>query len=916
MGTSNVKAIWRGAALALSLAAPGALAVPAAGPAPPRPLSEAEREAVRLAADYLARGPAAFQEALASSSPLRTLTPAAARDEIEVRAGVRGDVSWELQTPDRNAPGDLAVFSIEAPSGLDDTLLLRMVKEKEGWRIVWLRSYHEPWRDGRAEARKEEGETARLSIPKLVVVAAAGGLAAALLLLVGISFLPEKPLIAARWALPGLAVLAGTVFVLSGRLPVRGLSFRAPELLAKLRRGTDVERLASLLSLRRKLEAGEPRETAACLALALQNPQPMAQLWIAQRLLAAGALPEARRVLNGVKRDPPVPWSAVLRARMAFFEKKETDAAAAYETASTQGILHDGLLLEAIAISRALGAEIPDPAQQQKLWAFGARSANARLALATGLARDEKREQAEAALLGAWRERPLDREVLLGEGDLDELLHRPAVLDLLQLSAPDEPFVASDEVGRRAIELPPGAVARVCGRSLRVTLGLSQLQVPGGAELAPPGTPAEDAGAERRALEARALADVPALTADPPRVGAFVQPVSRGRVLRTCFVLARKNRWQDLVAVTSRLSGKDEQVPAELLMLRAQALRRLGRTEDARELLVELGDSPGFAKRNDPIEQYELGELFAGLEEYDRGIRFLEKAAARLKREALLDRVVQVKTERGLAARFASSISPHFEVRFPPERRDGFGEEALRVLEAERKRLAKWLPASERRTTVQILWLQEFRRTYGASGDVLGLYDGKIRVPLGGVGRFGAFAVSIVTHELAHALISDMTKDNAPRWFHEGLAQHLEMRRSRPNDIVQYEKDRSLLSLPVVEMVLTRMPDPYFVEQAYEESAWAVAYLDARWGTAGLSRLMGAYRDGLAGDDALQKAVGVSLAQLSREFVAWSLQQPKVLHDEIVAYDDAPDDSFHWANDPKAPLGARKPAEIPESLTN
>jgi hypothetical protein len=286
-----------------------------------------------------------------------------------------------------------------------------------------------------------------------------------------------------------------------------------------------------------------------------------------------------------------------------------------------------------------------------------------------------------------------------------------------------------------------------------------------------------------------------------------------------------------------------------------------------------------------------------------------------MRREALQERIVQVRTEQKLAGRFESFASAHFDVRFPPERQDNFGREAARVLEAERVRLARWLAArDDLKTTVQILFFEEFRRTYGSGGDVLGLYDGKIRVPLAGVGRFGPFVVSIVTHELSHALIADLTKDNAPRWFQEGLAQHLEMRRFRPNYIMQYQAQGALLSLPMVEAVLERFPDPYFVEQAYQESEWAVAYIDAKWGVEGLKKLMGAYREGLFGDGALQKALGVDTAGLSRDFVAWSLKQPKMLHDEIVAYDDTPDEGFHWSRDPKEPLGKTKPVEIPESL--
>src|SRR3954451_8758989 len=86
-------------ALAVALFTPLRPAL-AAAPAPeaPRPLSEAERQAVALAADYLDRGPAAWWDRLSRDAPLRRLGREAALAEIEVRAGSPAGAEWELET--------------------------------------------------------------------------------------------------------------------------------------------------------------------------------------------------------------------------------------------------------------------------------------------------------------------------------------------------------------------------------------------------------------------------------------------------------------------------------------------------------------------------------------------------------------------------------------------------------------------------------------------------------------------------------------------------------------------------------------------------------------------------------------------------------------------------------------------------
>ncbi|MEK7283248.1 MAG: hypothetical protein AAB249_05510, partial [Acidobacteriota bacterium] len=53
-------------------------------------------------------------------------------------------------------------------------------------------------------------------------------------------------------------------------------------------------------------------------------------------------------------------------------------------------------------------------------------------------------------------------------------------------------------------------------------------------------------------------------------------------------------------------------------------------------------------------------------------------------------------------------------------------------------------------------------------------YDGKIRVPIGGLKQINAEARRVLLHELAHAFIAGKSRGTAPRWLHEGLAQKIE----------------------------------------------------------------------------------------------------------------------------------------------
>ena len=95
----------------------------------PRPLSEAERGAVTCAIHYLSGGPEALWNDLAATSPLRSLGQPAASLEIAARCGPVKNAKWSLETVVPSLRDRMAVFSVEYPSGADDTVAFDMATE-------------------------------------------------------------------------------------------------------------------------------------------------------------------------------------------------------------------------------------------------------------------------------------------------------------------------------------------------------------------------------------------------------------------------------------------------------------------------------------------------------------------------------------------------------------------------------------------------------------------------------------------------------------------------------------------------------------------------------------------------------------------------------------------------------------------
>src|SRR4051812_37444987 len=386
------------AALLCALIASGAAL--AAAPAPshggPRPLSDAERQGVVFAAEYLERGPAAWWDRLSRTSPLRRLGREAALAEIEVRAGSPTEAQWELQaaSPELSAAG--AVFGLQFPSGLDDTLILGLVAEGGGWKIDSLRIAAEPVAETAgmiagmpagmpaAEGTPERPEAkpaaavSRLTRPPLWLLGGLGGIGL-ILLLAAWDQRPRRGLALGLGIAGALVVIgvfaAGSLPRSSGSQGAAGEPGGGEPGFAELR---------SLLPLRRSLtQAGETVPEAAPAAVHVPGVAGrVASLWWAQHRLGRMDFQGVDGLLGGFPSPGRFPLAELLRARLAFLRLQEMPAATAYQRAATVGALQEGLLSESAQAFMVLGFH--DHAREflSRLQDLGSRRAHTYLALA------------------------------------------------------------------------------------------------------------------------------------------------------------------------------------------------------------------------------------------------------------------------------------------------------------------------------------------------------------------------------------------------------------------------------------------------------------------------------------------------------------------------------------------------------
>lgn len=131
-----------------------------------------------------------------------------------------------------------------------------------------------------------------------------------------------------------------------------------------------------------------------------------------------------------------------------------------------------------------------------------------------------------------------------------------------------------------------------------------------------------------------------------------------------------------------------------------------------------------------------------------------------------------------------------------------------------------------------------------------------------------------IPHEIAHLLqyrLMGEAYGKLPLWLTEGMASLAEL---YPNPDYQRALDRAvqedhLLALSSLCQAFPRESAAAFL--AYAQSASFVRYLQERFGRSGLTTLARAYQDGLGCEEGVQAGLGLSLAQLEREWLEDSL---------------------------------------------
>ena len=257
-----------------------------------------------------------------------------------------------------------------------------------------------------------------------------------------------------------------------------------------------------------------------------------------------------------------------------------------------------------------------------------------------------------------------------------------------------------------------------------------------------------------------------------------------------------------------------------------------------------------------------LAHLYDHRDDPARAVAHLHAVLAREPgHEAARRMMDKVERERRAEAGFHRVVTPHFIVKSRSATDTEPARGMLTAREGAWSRVSANLGDGPRdRVTVVLYEREQFQDVTRVHAWVTGLFDGKIRLPVGGPAPSRRELERLLAHEVAHATIHGVSQGHAPRWLHEGLAQVLEGAVADP-----------MLGLPGAPTLagveaLVSDADPLRARTGYDVSLWIVRDLLDRGGMPAMRDLLGRLGRGESLDTAIPTVYGLRQGDLETQW--------------------------------------------------
>jgi tetratricopeptide (TPR) repeat protein len=265
-----------------------------------------------------------------------------------------------------------------------------------------------------------------------------------------------------------------------------------------------------------------------------------------------------------------------------------------------------------------------------------------------------------------------------------------------------------------------------------------------------------------------------------------------------------------------------------------------------------------------PLAYVYLGDIAFARNDIQKAKEYWEKANKLDPSIPGLDqRLTKADHDTKVEKNFIQYDSVHFAVKYEGAERYEAGAIVLDILEDAYRDIGRELDHYPLGKVQTILYTnQQFREIPGIPGWSGAVFDGRIRLGIGGVTYATPALRMALYHEYTHAVVRDITL-RCPAWINEGLAQHFEGRRTPPE--LRSDKSHKGPILANIEFPFGNLSAQQ-ARLAYAISLSAMEYMIDRYGMIGVRNLLLELAKGPDMATAIDNALGTSYEQFEKEW--------------------------------------------------
>ena len=262
----------------------------------------------------------------------------------------------------------------------------------------------------------------------------------------------------------------------------------------------------------------------------------------------------------------------------------------------------------------------------------------------------------------------------------------------------------------------------------------------------------------------------------------------------------------------------------------------------------------------DPQVYFLSGHLYYATGRLEEAVQAWEEAQ-RLdpQRQGLADLLAKARKELAVEENLESRNDGHFIISYEGETQEELGGQVLDALEdayGDVGAKLEFYPSFQ--VPVLLYTRKDFLALTGSPDWAGGAYDGKIRLPVGGLRGMTPQLRALLFHEYTHVLVYALSRNKAPLWLNEGLAEVMgrEEFSTELTELVKAAGNGGLIGFDELDTAL-RSPAKERARLAYEQSYDFARFLVDNFGWFQIKDMLALLGQGKGFDNSWHETIGL-----------------------------------------------------------